>query len=159
MSDNIYKDIINLKKELAKKNLLSFAKTYFKHYCKLDFAPFQVELLDYLQEATLKRGRQLAVAAPRGNAKSSLVSMIYVLWSVCYKYESYILIFSSTKDQSEKLLSHIKDELSTNEELKRDFPEVCELPNPRSPEHTIVFYKGEMIDIICPHQQAEGKDE
>jgi hypothetical protein len=28
-----------------------------------------------------------------------------------------------------------------------------------SPKHTIVFYKGEMIDIICPNQQAEGKDE
>ena len=27
------------------------------------------------------------------------------------------------------------------------------------PEHTIVFYKGEMIEIICPNQQAEGKDE
>jgi len=27
------------------------------------------------------------------------------------------------------------------------------------PEHTIVFYKGEMIDIICPHQQAEGEEE
>ena len=26
-------------------------------------------------------------------------------------------------------------------------------------EHTIVFYKGEMIDIICPNQQPEGKDE
>jgi hypothetical protein len=28
-----------------------------------------------------------------------------------------------------------------------------------TPEHTIVFHKGEMIDIICPHQQAEGQDE
>ena len=27
------------------------------------------------------------------------------------------------------------------------------------PEHTIVFHKGEMIDIICPHQQAEGEEE
>lgn len=24
-------------------------------------------------------------------------------------------------------------------------------------EHTIVFYKGEMVDIICPNQQSEGK--
>ena len=28
-----------------------------------------------------------------------------------------------------------------------------------SPEHTIVFYKGETIDIICPHQQPEGTNE
>ena len=28
-----------------------------------------------------------------------------------------------------------------------------------TPEHIIVFYKGEMIDIIGPNQQATGKDE
>ncbi len=28
-----------------------------------------------------------------------------------------------------------------------------------TPEHTIVFYKGAMIDIICPNQQTGGKDE
>jgi hypothetical protein len=28
-----------------------------------------------------------------------------------------------------------------------------------TPEHIIVFYKGEMIDIICPNQQAKGEDE
>ena len=28
-----------------------------------------------------------------------------------------------------------------------------------SPEHTIIFYKGEMVDIICPHRRAEGEDE
>ena len=26
-------------------------------------------------------------------------------------------------------------------------------------EHTIVFHKGEMIDIICPNQQSAGEDE
>lgn len=156
MSNKIYKDIINLKKELAKDNLQLFAKTYFKHYCKKSFAPFQVELLDYLQEATLKRGRQLAVAAPRGNAKSSLVSMIYVLWSVCYKYESYILIFSSTKDQSEKLLSHIKDELSTNEELKKDFPEVCEPPNPRWRKDEIITKNDVNVRISSVGHRIRG---
>lgn len=26
-------------------------------------------------------------------------------------------------------------------------------------EHTIVFYKGEMVDIICPHQKADKPDQ
>ena len=25
-------------------------------------------------------------------------------------------------------------------------------------EHTIVFYQGEMIDIVCPNQQREGSE-
>ncbi len=113
------------------KSIEFFAKTYFGHYCKCSFAPFQLELFDYLNEITFKRGRQLAIAAPRGNAKSSIVSLIYVLWCICYGYEQCIVIFSSTRKQSEKLLAHIKDELGSNEELIRDFPEVCEPPNPR----------------------------
>jgi hypothetical protein len=28
-----------------------------------------------------------------------------------------------------------------------------------TPEHTIVFYQGDMIDILCPNDQAAGEDE
>jgi predicted phage terminase large subunit-like protein len=117
--------------EVACKNLQFFATTYFGHYCKCRFALFHLEIFDCLTEITLQRGSQIAIAAPRGNAKSSIVSLIYVLWCICYGYEQCIVIFSSTREQSEKLLAHIKDELSSNEELRRDFPEVCEPPNPR----------------------------
>jgi len=131
MSNEIVKDIVDLRKEICQKSLKAFAETYFSRYRKVGFAPFHVKLFDDLQEATLNRGRKLAVAAPRGNAKSSLVSMIYVLWSICYKLEPCILIISNTKGQSETHLSNIKKELNKNVELKRAFPEVCEPPNPR----------------------------
>ena len=69
--------IRQLEKDLAKKSLRFFAMTYFKHYCTCSFAPFQLALFDYLTDITLKRGNQIAIAAPRGNAKSSLVSLMY----------------------------------------------------------------------------------
>jgi predicted phage terminase large subunit-like protein len=138
MSNKIVKDMLGLRKELGQKSLMAFAKTYFGHYCKLDFAPFQVELLAYLQGATLHRGRQLAVAAPRGNAKSSLVSLIYILWSICYKKEPCILIISNTKSQSKTLLSHIRDELGKNTELQRDFPEACGFPKRKWTSNEII---------------------
>ena len=131
MKNDLNNGIRELQKDLARKSLKIFATTYFKHYCKVNFAPFHIELFDYLTEMTLNRGRQLAIAAPRGNAKSSIVSLIYVLWCVCYGHEKCIVIFSSTRKQSEKLLSHVKEELSSNFDLIRDFPEVCERPNPR----------------------------
>jgi predicted phage terminase large subunit-like protein len=121
----------NLRKEAGSKSLKFFTMTYFGHYIKCRFAPFHLELFDYLTEITLKPGRQLAIAAPRGNAKSSIVSLMYVLWCICYGREKCIVLCSSTRKQSEKLLAHVKDELSSNDELKRDFPEVCEPPNPR----------------------------
>jgi len=146
MQKKIESGIRELRKYLARRSLKLFAKVYFKHYCKCGFAPFQLELFDYLAKITLKRGKQLAIAAPRGNAKSSIVSLIYVLWCLCYDYERCIVIFSSTRKQSEKLLGHIKDELSSNEELKRDFPEVCEKPNPRWRVDDIVTKNG--INVV-----------
>ena len=156
MSRKIYKDVLALRKEFAKKSLLAFAKTYFKHYCTLDFAPFQLELIKYLEESVSERGKQLAVAAPRGNAKSSLVSLIYVLWCACYKFESCIVIFSSTKDLSEKLLSHIKDELSSNAELIKDFPEVCVPPNPRWRKDEIITKNDVNIRISSQDHSIRG---
>jgi len=131
MKNNINTEIRQLQKDLGRKSMKVFAVTYFKHYCKCNFASFHIELFDYLTEITLNRGRQLAIAAPRGNAKSSIVSLIYVLWCICYGYEKCIVLFSSTRKQSEKLIGHVKEELSSNIPLINDFPEVCERPNPR----------------------------
>ena len=156
MSKKIQNDIVALRKELGRKSLLAFAKTYFKHYCTLDFAPFQLELIKDLEKALLERGRQLAVAAPRGNAKSSLVSLMYILWCACYKLEPCIVIFSSTKDQSEKLLTHVKDELSSNKELIKDFPEVCVPPNPRWRKDEIITKNGVNIRISSVEHGIRG---
>ena len=156
MSNEIIEDILGLRKELGLKSLETFAKTYFSDYCKLAFAPFQVELLADLQEATLNRGRKLAVAAPRTNAKSSLVSLMYVLWSICYKLEPCILIISNTKDQSEKLLSHIRDELGGNIELQRDFPEVCGFPKRRWRSNEIITKNDVNVRISSATHSIRG---
>jgi hypothetical protein len=76
---NLARGIRQLKKDLAGRSLEFFATTYFGHYIECSFAPFHLELFEYLTEITFKRGRQLAIAAPRGNAKSSIVSLMYVL--------------------------------------------------------------------------------
>jgi len=131
MSKNIYAGYSEVRREMAGKSLKFFATTYFKHYTKLPFAQFHLELFDYLQEITLKRDKRFAIAAPRGYAKSSIISLIYPLWCICFGYEHCIVLSSSTEGLSEKLLSHIKGELSANADLKQDFPDVCEPPNPR----------------------------
>ena len=53
MSNEIIEDMLGLRKELGRKSLKAFAKTYFSDYCKLAFAPFQVELLADLEYAVL----------------------------------------------------------------------------------------------------------
>jgi len=83
------------------------------------------DLFHMLTEATRERGRRLAIAAPRGHAKTTVVSIAYVLWSALYATERFILIVSATKEQAVQLLADIRRELTGNELLIEDFPEVC----------------------------------
>jgi predicted phage terminase large subunit-like protein len=58
-----------------------------------------------------RRGTKLAVIAPRESAKSTWVTLAYVLRSAVEKREPYILLISDSKDQAEKFLAAIKAEL------------------------------------------------
>ena len=67
--------------------------------------------------------KRLAFAAPRGHAKSTIVTLFYVMWSICYEKEKFVFILSATANQAQKLLSEIKGTLQSNERLRQDFPE------------------------------------
>ena len=153
MNNNPNKEISAIRREMARKSLKFFATIYFKHYTNLPFAQFQLELFDYLQEITFKGNKRFALAAPRGVAKSSIISLIYVLWCICYSYARCIVLCSSTQELSEKLLSHIKDEISGNPDLMNDFPDVCELPNRRWRNDEIIT-KNE-IDVLITSVSAK----
>ena len=142
MNQNPYEDISSVRREMGQKSFRYFATAYFKDYTKLQFAAFHLKMIDYLEKMTFERSKKIAWAAPRGNAKSSIVTTMYVVWCICYKYESCIVIFSETKGQSEKLISQIKDALTSNELLREDFPDVCEPPNPRWRSDEIVTKNG-----------------
>ena len=130
-NDNFLSETGDTNRYLGQKSLYYFAKTYFPHYCKLPFADFHKDTFNCLMEATVERNKMIAIAAPRGNAKSSMVSLFYAIWSICYGFDKCILIVSSTKDQAEKLLAHIKAELTTNQRLLKDFADVYGQPNPK----------------------------
>jgi predicted phage terminase large subunit-like protein len=80
------------------------------------------QLLDELRE---RRGRRIAIAAPRGHAKTTVVGLGYVLWAALYNLEPMIVIVSGASSQATQILSHIKEELLHNPFLQQDFPEIC----------------------------------
>lgn len=63
----------------------------------------------------------LAAAAPRGNAKSTIVSFALPIWAAVYKKKHYIVIVSDTASQADDFLVNIRDELEENELLRHDF--------------------------------------
>lgn len=74
---------------------------------------------------TKKGGSKTAVAAPRGNAKSMVTSVIFILWCICFRKKRHIVIISDTDSQAQKFLLTIKNELESNSKLSEDFPEAC----------------------------------
>jgi predicted phage terminase large subunit-like protein len=59
----------------------------------------------------------VAVAAPRGHAKSTAVSLSYVLAAALFRNRTFILLISDTEGQAKEFLGDIKKELQVNENL------------------------------------------
>lgn len=104
-----------------------FARTYFPHYVSGDPSILHEYLFDRLPRLILSggRGKKLVLAAPRGEAKSTLCSQIFVLWCVVNAHMHYIPIIMDAFDQAAVMLEAIKAELEVNPRLRMDFPEAC----------------------------------
>lgn len=78
-----------------------------------------------LQSESNGQGDRVARAAPRGNAKSTLSTLILPLWCIVGKRRRFIGVLSDTTEQAEEFLESIKAELEANERLREDFPDAC----------------------------------
>src|SRR6267142_4116876 len=82
-------------------NLKEFCRTYFPQYFYATFSSMHNDLFLEIQQAIgNNQADNLAFAAPRGSAKSSIVSFALPLWAALYKKKHYIIIVSDTADQA-----------------------------------------------------------
>jgi len=65
-----------------------------------------------------KSNHQLAIAAPRGHAKSTTTDLIYALWVLLNGYRKFVIICSSSEDTAMRFLRTLKDELEVNDRLR-----------------------------------------
>jgi len=114
--------------KMCESDLYLFAVRYFAHYLTRPSSEFHKYLYKLLADKVYSggndKGVKWAIAAPRGSAKSSLVSCIFPLWCICYNKKRFIIIISDTIGQAEDFLADIKRELEFNAKLLRDFPHV-----------------------------------
>lgn len=154
--------ITEIRRALGASGILSFAEVYMSHYLKHPASSMHKDVAEILHAASLERGRKIAIAAPRGHAKSTLGSLFFVLWSICYGRETFVLLVSETADQANKLLQAIKEELESNPLLRQDFPEVCEIPGikpgpMRWREDEIVTRNGVMVTALGASKRMRGR--
>lgn len=114
------------RRRLASADFQYFARTYFPHYIKSANSRLHDYLYRRLPEiADSDKSETDVIAAPRGEAKSTITSQIYVIWCVATERKWYPMIGMDAFDQSAIMLEAIKAELESNPRLAMDFPEVC----------------------------------
>ncbi|GAB0056723.1 hypothetical protein SIID45300_01034 [Candidatus Magnetaquicoccaceae bacterium FCR-1] len=110
------------RRQRASSDLEFFARTYFPHYIRMPNSRMHDWLYRQLPEALDARdGCRLVLAAPRGEAKSTIACKILTLWAVLTGRKHYVCLVADVADQAIALLDAIKAELEVNPRLTRDW--------------------------------------
>lgn len=118
-------------------NLLEFSIEYFSEarnkdndgnwdgfdITEIDEAPdFHREIADIMNDVSLRNtNAKIAVAAPRGHAKSTYLSKAFPLHELLYRKRKYVLMVSETPKVALANLDWIRNQLKFNVKLRNDF--------------------------------------
>lgn len=136
--DGYVSELTRLKRiHRAEVDLLYFAWEYFSDVANpdndgnwdgfdlasVDDAPqFHKEICAIIDDVSTKhRNAKVAVAAPRGHAKSSYLSKANPLREICYRKRRYIICISETPTVATANLEWIANQLKGNTKLRADF--------------------------------------
>lgn len=75
--------------------------------------PFHNEMWDLC----CGKSKYVAIAAPRGNAKSTAISLAYLMACVLFRQRQFVMLVSDTERQAIKFLGDIRTELRDNMEI------------------------------------------
>lgn len=103
--------------------LLDWCKRYTPSFFPVPFSRFHRWLAAELDACCTRRGSRQNILAPRGAAKSTLVSFAYPLREALSNREAYIIIVSDTLDQAKTFLRQIRTQIEDNELLRADYPD------------------------------------
>jgi len=97
---------------LYKQNLYEFARFFLKHFLTSEVPDFHLETYSLIPHK-----ERIALAAPRGHAKSTIVSVFYPLWLALFGRRKDITIISASETLATEWLRKIKQELENNQLL------------------------------------------
>ncbi len=148
------------RRESGRQSIINFCRIYLPHVFTVKPADFHCKLAAVLMDAAEKRQFRGALASPRGHAKSTVMSGT-ILWSICYEKEKFIVAISDTISQAEEYVAFLKKELTDNELLRQDFPEVCErgskIGPPRWTRTEIVTRNNIKVVALGANQSVRGR--
>ncbi len=144
----------NFRRALTRESFSWFFVTYFTHYITCPTAPFQKEIFNLLQNDGLLK---IAITAFRGSAKSTIATLSYPIWAMVGKpSKKFTLVISQTQDLSKQILTNIKQELSSNELLIRDFGPFTEVAEEWRSNSFVIPQFGAKIKAISQSEGVRG---
>lgn len=99
-----------------------FCESYFARKFSLAWSPDHLNVIAKIEAAVL-RGGQFAMAMPRGSGKTTLCETA-CLWALLTGAHPFVYLVGNAEDHALSMLNNLKTDLTTNEPLKGDFPEV-----------------------------------
>jgi predicted phage terminase large subunit-like protein len=102
-------------KEIYSKDILFFGTSALENHFKKKTPEFHKEIIKELVDENQKL---IAIGAPRGHSKSTLVDLLYLLWVIINKKAKFVLLISDTYSQAVLFLDAVKAELEGNDLLK-----------------------------------------
>src|SRR5262245_590783 len=82
-------------------SLVAWGQTYLPQHFRRQPSAMHAWLAELLDAAAHHRGTKINVVGPRGGAKSTLVTLAYVLRAALEGWEPYIWIVSDTRHQAQ----------------------------------------------------------
>jgi predicted phage terminase large subunit-like protein len=140
----------------TRRTLLDWARCYLPRHFALPSSRMHQWMAGQLERATSDRGSKLNVIGPRGSAKSTLVSLAYVLRAAVEGTERYIWIVSDTRHQAAVHLENIRVELEENRRLRADYSAAFQRP-PQTRGSVLRLANGVIIEAWGTGQRIRGK--
>lgn len=113
-----------------------------------DDASESPEFHDECWDLCVSKHKYVAIAAPRGHAKSSGITLGYGLATLLFRERKYMLLVSDTESQAALFLGNFKTQLKNNRELAELFELVV------NDNGEVVFEKDSETDIIVPFKDG-----
>ena len=111
------------RRKKCERDLLKFCETYYPARFSLEWSPDHLIFINELQDRLLNGGKK-SQAMPRGSGKTSLV-ITAAQWAALFGHRSFLFLIAVSDSKAKQLIDVLKMDLTTNERLFEDFPEVC----------------------------------
>jgi hypothetical protein len=145
-----------VKIKLSKELLEAFAGSYLSP--RYDDARATPEFHRKAWELYCSEVQSAMVIAPRDHAKTTALSVDFILAEVLFRRSDYVILVGSTEPAAQEILSNISDELHENELLKIDF-QLKHFEVDQKTELIVHFQDGQKFRILArgSEQRIRGK--